>query len=69
MPKITLTFSLPDEREEFELANGGAKLQSGIDDYKNWLRAQLKYNDKLNDEQSHMLEQAQTKLFECLNND
>jgi hypothetical protein len=40
---VSLTFSLPEERESFELAYYGHKYKFAIDDLKNYIRSNLKY--------------------------
>lgn len=46
MPKVTLQFDLPDEREDFELAVNGSKLQAILSEFDNWLRGKIKYELK-----------------------
>ena len=43
MPKATLTFDLPEEATEFDLAVRGSDRACAIDDLDNWLREQEKY--------------------------
>jgi cupin superfamily acireductone dioxygenase involved in methionine salvage len=41
-----LEFQLPEEREEFELAQNGHKYKFALNDFDNWLRGLAKYEDK-----------------------
>lgn len=63
--KATLSFSLPEEREEHELALKGPKLQYAIDELRQWFRWQIDKSDRPESE-TKILEEARTKLFECL---
>ena len=53
--KGILEFSLPEENEEFELAQNGFKYKIALDDMDNWLRGKIKYGDL--DEKTHELYQ------------
>ena len=46
MPKITVTYDLPDERPEFEEACDAGNFRSIIRDLDNWLRSEIKHQDK-----------------------
>jgi hypothetical protein len=46
MPKAYLEFNLPEENEEFKLANEGLKYSCCIDSIKEHLRRLRKYEDK-----------------------
>ena len=46
MPKATLEFSLPDEREEFLDAQRGTAYHAVINDLSNLLRSKRKYDDQ-----------------------
>ena len=65
MPKITMEFSLPEEREEFQAAEDGARLAMALDDFKEYLRKRLKY-EEMSDEQYCLLEAVQKELFMLL---
>jgi hypothetical protein len=41
--QATLTFNLPDDSHEFEMATQGAKMHSVLWEMDQWLRAQYKY--------------------------
>lgn len=65
--KVILEFSLPEEQNDYNYAMNGAQYIFAIQDFDNHLRNQLKYNENLNEEQCHQLEQIRAKLYECLN--
>lgn len=44
--KSTLEFTLPEEREELDLALNAGKMACVISDLDNWLRSLQKYQDK-----------------------
>jgi hypothetical protein len=44
--KATLIFNLPEEQDEFEMAQQGWKYRSILDDFRSWLRSQSKHGDK-----------------------
>jgi len=66
MPKATLSFNLPEEREEFTIASRALDTESAIEEYQNWLRSKLKY-EELTDEQDKCFEEAREKWFQILN--
>lgn len=43
MPVAIITFMLPEDRREYDLANQGEDLASVLDDLDNRLRAKIKY--------------------------
>lgn len=45
MPRVTMTFNLPDEREEMNHALKGEDYYCVLFDYMNRLRSELKYNN------------------------
>jgi hypothetical protein len=57
----TLTFTLPEEQEEFQCAVDGSEWKSAMDDISNWLRAKLKY-EELTPEQDAAYEAARNQL-------
>lgn len=63
MPKATLTFTLPEEREEYDLALNGSRAQTTIDDIDNYLRGKIKYGN-LTEEQEAIYEEIRNKLHE-----
>ena len=46
MSKAILEFNLPEDRQEFEMANKGAEAHIVLEDLDNWLRAKYKYEDQ-----------------------
>ena len=44
MPKVILEFTLPDEQAEFEQACAAASYQAALSTFREWLRAERKYN-------------------------
>lgn len=47
MPKATLTFDLPEEQEEFRLAQNGCKYYNVLWDIDIWLRSEIEYKDRV----------------------
>jgi hypothetical protein len=45
MSKVTLTFNIPEEREEMQYALHGVEYSIVLSDLDNWLRAMTKYQD------------------------
>lgn len=54
--KALLEFSLPEEREDHELALNGFHYKSVIDEIFTWIRQQEKYNETLTEDQRSLLE-------------
>lgn len=46
MPEYILKFNIPEEQEEFENAVRGSDLASIIHELQEWLRGEIKYNNK-----------------------
>lgn len=63
MPKAILEFELPQETEEFELAQNGGKYKAALDNLDSWLRAMDKYENK----RSVTVKEAREKLRELMN--
>lgn len=61
--KVTMSFTLPEEREEFNLALKGVNYNLVIEDFENWLRSKIKYTD----ETTVTLEEVREKLNEFKN--
>jgi len=61
----TLTFSLPEEQEEFDYAVKGSDWRIVVEDMSNWLRSKLKY-EQLTPEQDAAYEEARKHLFTIL---
>ena len=43
--KATLTFNIPEEQEEFDIASNAHKFYSVISEFDNFLRNKIKYTD------------------------
>jgi hypothetical protein len=44
--KVILKFNLPEDKEDFDLANNGLNYYSALFEFDQWLRSEYKYNDK-----------------------
>ena len=62
-PKAQLTFDLPDEQPEFDAAIQGASNKGALQEFDNYLRGRLKYED-LSEEVDSALQAARDKLHE-----
>lgn len=68
MPEAILKFTLPEERNEFELAFSAQKMYAVIWDFKEWLRNQLKHNpDNLSEKECELLEKVSDKFYDFIN--
>ena len=65
--KATLTFDLPEEQEEFELASNAVNYSIALSDIDNYLRSKIKYAD-LTEEQYKVYEEIREQLW-CYIND
>jgi hypothetical protein len=61
----TLTFTLPEEQEEFDRAAKGSDWRMVVEDTDGWLRSKLKHDD-LTPEQDAAYEEARKYLFSIL---
>ena len=61
----TLTFQLPEEADDLDLARKGADWRSLVEDLDNYLRGRLKYED-LPPDADKALDEARQKLHEFL---
>lgn len=59
--KYTLT---TDEREEFESWYHGPKYQGIIEELRNWIRSEIKYNPKLKESEAEVLVRVRDKMNE-----
>ena len=50
MPKAILEFTLPEEAEEFKLANNGINYFIAIEEFSNYIRRKYKHVDPSSDE-------------------
>ena len=65
--QATLTFNLPEERTEFELAANGLKWMSVSHEMAEYLRQQLKYHsEKYTDDQYLVIEEIRKKLIDLI---
>jgi hypothetical protein len=60
----TLTFTLPEEQEEFYHAAKGAEWRMVVEDLDGYLRGRLKHEDGLSEEAAKALQAARDKLHE-----
>lgn len=68
MSKGKLEFDLPEEREEFELAQNAGKYAYVLYEYDQFLRGKVKYAPDTMPEDVHKaLEEAREKLWEIAN--
>lgn len=68
MPKAILEFNLPEERDEFKLATNGTNYFCILWDIEQYLRSELKHNDKLTIDQIEILDEIRDKLREFMSN-
>lgn len=62
--EATLKYNLPEEQTDFESAINGVKWSSLAWELDQYLRSQLKYNDRLSEEQHDVLQETRDKLHE-----
>lgn len=65
MPKATLTFSLPDEQEEYKTAMRGIDYYCALEDVRNVLREKVKYAE-LPADQAKFAEELYEKFWDIL---
>lgn len=68
MKKI-LEFTSPEDDEMFKLCEDGPRLKWALDEFDNWLRSELKYNDARTEVERKVLQECRDKLREFLNED
>ena len=61
--KAVLEFNLPEDRGEFELAQKAGSLQALLQDFDNWLRGKIKYEDNLSDAEHDLLQVVRDELY------
>lgn len=67
--KATIEFELPEDQDQYEIANNASKMYLALWDIKQLFRSKLKYNsDGLNSEQLEQWEIMQDEFFEILDN-
>ena len=60
MPEAILKYKLPEEKDEFTLAQRGSDFYLTLLDFDTWLRSQIKYHDRDD------LEPVRDKLYEIM---
>ena len=65
MPKAILEFNLPEEQDEFELAQNGVKYSIVLEDLSMWLRNEMKYKDHP-EAHYNILDEVRRKLHEIM---
>jgi hypothetical protein len=60
----TLTFTLPEEAEDLDLARKGADWRIVVEDMDGYLRGRLKYEEDLSEEADKALDAARQRLHE-----
>ena len=67
--KAIIEFELPEDQDQYEIANNASKMYLALWGIKQLLRSKLKYNpDGLNSEQLEQWEIMQDEFFEILDN-
>ena len=67
--KAILEFNLPEDQEQYDIANNASRMYLALWDIKQLLRSKLKYNpDGLNTEQLTQWEWMQDEFYEILDN-
>lgn len=66
MPKLTMSFKLPEEEEEFNLAKNGIKNSIVIEELDNFLRGKIKYGEHP-DAIEAIYQEVRDKLWELRN--
>ncbi len=67
--KAIIEFELPEDQEEYQMANNASKMYMALWDIRQLFRSKLKYNsDGLNDEQLEQWEAMRGEFFEILDN-
>ena len=61
-----LKFDLPEDDFEYRTCNQASDMWSALIDVKDYFRNELKYNDKLTEDEYKVLESAQTRFFDIL---
>ncbi len=62
-----LKFNLPEEKDNFEIAVKAQSMHSALWEFNQFIRADLKYNDKLTAKQRELAETYRDKFIEILN--
>ncbi len=68
--EIILKFQLPEDLQEFELANNGAKMHNVLWEMDQWLRSNTKYApDTMSEDTYNAYEACRDQLIELMNNE
>jgi hypothetical protein len=62
-----LKFNLPEEETEFKMAVNVSNYFTTLWDMDQWLRSEIKYNDRLSEEEYKTFEKVREKLYVLLN--
>lgn len=65
--KAILEFNLPEEQDDFEVASKAYRYKISLEDFDNYLRARLKYEDISDEKIYECIENIRNKLHEILN--
>lgn len=65
MPKVTIRFNLPEEQAEYNITSKAGKMHSGLLDFDNYLRSEIKHGT-LTYEESEIYNKIRSKLWECI---
>ena len=67
--KAIIEFELPEDQDEYQMANDASKMYTALWEVRQLLRSKLKYNsDGLNDEQLEQWETMRGDFFDILDN-
>jgi len=67
MPKIIMTFSIPEEKEEFDLAFNGPTLSCVVEEILSFLRKKIKYeSDKYSEQEIKVYKEIKDEIFSLL---
>lgn len=67
--KAIIEFELPEDQEEYQMANNASKMYMALWDIRQLFRSTLKYNTTgLNDEQLEQCEAMRGEFFDILDN-
>lgn len=69
MKKGILEFKLPQEKEAFDIAVNAESILYNIQDFNQFLRNEIKYNQELSEEKVKIFEEIREKLFNIFKED
>lgn len=69
MSKVTFSFSLPEEREEYEIAAAAGKMHSALWEFSQWLRTNTKYWNEESGLNEDTLEKVKEEFWRTLNDE